>query len=91
MSTALPSLEPAGGLSAAELTAAGLNAAVARFAPQFAAAEQKYDLPTGLLAAVAQQESGGNPSIVSPAGAQGLMQLMPSTAARKRLSPLRVP
>jgi peptidoglycan DL-endopeptidase CwlO len=34
-----------------------------------------------MLAAVAQQESGGNTQAVSSAGAQGLMQLMPSTAA----------
>ncbi|HEX4727623.1 MAG TPA: lytic transglycosylase domain-containing protein, partial [Jatrophihabitans sp.] len=42
--------------------------------------EARYQLPTGLLAAVAETESGGNTSAVSPAGAQGLMQLMPSTA-----------
>lgn len=71
----------AGGLSAGQLQAAGLTPAVASYAGQFAAAEAQYHLPTGLLAAVAQQESGGNPRAVSPAGAQGLMQLMPSTAA----------
>jgi cell wall-associated NlpC family hydrolase len=70
-----------GGLSAAQLTAAGLNPSVASYANQFATAEAQYHLPTGLLAAVAQQESGGNAQAVSPAGAQGLMQLMPSTAA----------
>ena len=70
-----------GGVSASALTAAGLNPAVAAYAPQFAAAEAQYRLPAGMLAAVAQQESGGNPRAVSPAGAQGLMQLMPATAA----------
>jgi len=67
-------------MSAAQLTAAGLNSKVAAYAPQFAAAEAKYNLPSGLLAAVAQQESGGNANAVSAAGAQGLMQLMPATA-----------
>lgn len=70
-----------GGFDAARLTAAGISPAVAAYAGQFAAAEAQYQLPSGLLAAVAQQESGGNPTAVSPAGAQGLMQLMPSTAA----------
>ena len=70
----------AGGLSASQITAAGLNAKVAAYAPQFATAEAKYQLPAGLLAAVAQQESGGNPHAVSKAGALGLMQLMPATA-----------
>lgn len=67
--------------SADQLVAAGLAPSVASYAPQFAAAEAKYHLPAGLLAAVAQQESGGNARAVSPAGAQGLMQLMPATAA----------
>jgi cell wall-associated NlpC family hydrolase len=76
-----------GGLSASQLTSAGLSSAVASYAAQFAAAEAKYHLPAGMLAAVAQQESGGNSRAVSPAGAEGLMQLMPSTAASYGVNP----
>ena len=43
-------------------------------------AAAKYGLPKGLLQSVIQHESGFNPRAVSPAGAQGLMQLMPATA-----------
>ncbi|SOD71333.1 cell wall-associated NlpC family hydrolase [Jatrophihabitans sp. GAS493] len=66
----------------------GLNAAVMKYSAQFKAAETKYGLPTGLLAAVAQQESGGNTSAMSKAGAVGLMQFMPSTAAGLGVDPL---
>lgn len=45
------------------------------------AASQKTGVPSALLAAISKQESGWRTQIGSPAGAQGLMQLMPATAA----------
>ncbi len=50
------------------------------YAALFTAASHKYGVPAALLSAVAKQESGYDPRAVSPAGAQGLMQLMPGTA-----------
>jgi len=41
----------------------------------------EYDMPWLLLAAQGYQESGLDQSVVSPAGAIGVMQLLPSTAA----------
>lgn len=43
--------------------------------------ERRYNLPAGLLGALIRQESGGNPTANSGAGAYGLTQLMPGTAA----------
>ena len=44
------------------------------------AAARKYDVPEELFLRLVQQESGWNPTIVSPKGAFGLAQLMPGTA-----------
>ena len=54
---------------------------------EFAAAAQKYGLDPSVLAAVAKVESGFNPGAVSGAGATGLMQFMPSTAAGMGIDP----
>jgi cell wall-associated NlpC family hydrolase len=63
----------------ASLQGAGKLASVP-YADMFIAAGAKYGVSPKLLAAVAKVESGYDPKAVSPAGAQGLMQLMPSTA-----------
>jgi hypothetical protein len=44
-------------------------------------AGHEHNLDVDLLASVVKAESGGNARAVSPAGARGLMQLMPGTAA----------
>jgi soluble lytic murein transglycosylase len=44
--------------------------------------ERRYQLPESLVYAVMRQESAFRPNVVSPAGAVGLMQLMPYTARR---------
>ena len=60
-----PAIDPAGG-----------EAAIRPLAERHAA---RQGLPVGLVMAVIAQESGFRPGAVSPAGAQGLMQLMPIT------------
>jgi soluble lytic murein transglycosylase-like protein len=52
-----------------------------------AAAAARYDLSPDLLDAVARSESGYDPDAVSPAGAIGVMQLMPATARSLGVDP----
>lgn len=47
----------------------------------------KHDVPAELVRAMVAAESGGNPRAVSPAGAIGLMQLMPATAEALGVDP----
>lgn len=51
------------------------------YANLFTGAAARHGVDAALLAAVASKESNFDPGAVSPAGAQGLMQFMPATAA----------
>lgn len=59
------------------------------FAPHVREAARRFDLPDAWLMAVMRTESAGDPHARSPAGAIGLMQVMPATwtdlTARHRL------
>ena len=50
-------------------------------------ASQKYKVDPKLLSAIAEVESGGNQDETSSAGAVGVMQLMPDTAASLGVNP----
>jgi soluble lytic murein transglycosylase-like protein len=88
--TAIRRVLPASTASAATTSAATGSASLSGvpYSGLFTAAGVKYGVSPALLAAMASQESGFNASAVSPAGAEGLMQFMPSTAAGLGVNPL---
>lgn len=78
---ASPTTSFAGQLDQAKWADRFRQAGPTQWDPAILAESSRQRLDPGLLRAVMLAESGGDPSSVSPAGAQGLMQLMPETAA----------
>jgi hypothetical protein len=79
-----PTSSTAAGATNAPLTSIGTPAALQGL---FLQAGSRYGVDPLLLAAVAKQESGFSTTAESGAGAQGLMQLMPATAAGLGVNP----
>ncbi|MHB8263623.1 MAG: lytic transglycosylase domain-containing protein [Acidimicrobiales bacterium] len=73
-----------GGTTSAALIRAGVPASLV---PVFQHAAASYGIPPAMVAAVAKVESGFSPSAVSSAGAQGIMQIMPSLSAQMGIDP----
>jgi soluble lytic murein transglycosylase-like protein len=60
---------------------AGVSGGGSTYAPMIEQAAARYGIDPSVLYGLIEQESGFDPSATSSAGAQGLTQLMPSTAA----------
>jgi soluble lytic murein transglycosylase-like protein len=69
-----PDIEAASGAQPAPSTSEALDGYIQE-------ASRTYAVPVALIRAVIHVESAGDTRAVSPKGAQGLMQLMPATAA----------
>jgi soluble lytic murein transglycosylase-like protein len=67
--------------SAPETTSGGIPPAQASIQSLITSSASRHQVDPDFVASVVKAESGFNPKAVSPKGAQGLMQLMPQTAA----------
>ena len=85
--TAARRVTGSGAATGAALNAAALPAAGRQYAAAIEAAAAKAGIDPKLLAAVAWSESGFRADAVSGAGAIGLTQLMPATAAGMHVDP----
>lgn len=86
-----PALSPPPRVDAARAPRRALLRRSQAYGPMVSAAAAAHDVPEALLRAVIEVESGFNADAVSPAGALGLMQLMPATARSLRVADARDP
>ncbi|MDA8026345.1 MAG: NlpC/P60 family protein [Actinomycetota bacterium] len=83
--TSIVRISPAPQTSSATLNSTLANEA-GPYLPVFESAAAKNGINVNFLLAIAKVESNFNPSAVSSAGAQGMMQIMPTTAAANGIS-----
>lgn len=72
-------------MAIAQSTPIARPAAVAPYAVHIAEAAQRFGIPERWICAVLRAESAGDARAISPAGAMGLMQVMPDTWATLRI------
>jgi soluble lytic murein transglycosylase-like protein len=85
--TTAPAASATGATGATGAAGAAGTGAKTPYAAEIDAAAKKYNVDPALLRGLIRQESNFNPNAGSPAGARGLTQLMPGTAAALGVDP----